>query len=321
MKLTKDFATRNKNYFKVKNKIEKITIHESANYSKGAGAKNHAIYINKPDTRITWHITIDDKHAIQHFPFDVSAWHAGSYTGNTTSIGIEMCVNPESDYNQTVLNTIDIVKQLMKQYNLTADDVVQHNYWNGKNCPLEMRSGRRGWTWSKFKSMLVDTPQAPTAKPTNTYTVRKGDSLWGIAQSELGDGERYPEIKQWNNLKTDLINPGDKLTIRANNTYTVKPNDSFWKIAKEQLGNGNRYTELAEYNNLQPYSIIHPGQVLKIPTEARRPKLYTVKKNDSFWKIAQEQMGDGNRYKELAIHNGLDVNAVIHPGQVLKLPN
>lgn len=47
--------------------------------------------------------------------------------------------------------------------------------------------------------------------------------------------------------------------------YTVKPNDSWWKIASEQLGSGSRYIELVKYNGLTERSVIHPGQVLRIP--------------------------------------------------------
>ena len=48
-------------------------------------------------------------------------------------------------------------------------------------------------------------------------------------------------------------------------TYTVRPGDSWWKIAAEQLGGGARYEELAKYNGMTTKSVIHPGQVLKIP--------------------------------------------------------
>lgn len=46
-----------------------------------------------------------------------------------------------------------------------------------------------------------------------TYKVVKGDSLWVIAQKYLGDGRRYPEIKQLNNLKSDTIYPNQVLKI------------------------------------------------------------------------------------------------------------
>ena len=40
------------------------------------------------------------------------------------------------------------------------------------------------------------------------YTVQKGDSLWKIAQEQLGSGTRYTEIMQLNHLSSDVIYPG-----------------------------------------------------------------------------------------------------------------
>lgn len=54
-------------------------------------------------------------------------------------------------------------------------------------------------------------------------------------------------------------------TIDSGKTYTVKSGDSFWRIASEQLGNGMRYGEILKLNNLKVTSIIHPGDILKLP--------------------------------------------------------
>lgn len=48
----------------------------------------------------------------------------------------------------------------------------------------------------------------------STYTVAKGDTLWSIAASKLGDGNRWKEIAQLNSLKdADAITPGQRLTL------------------------------------------------------------------------------------------------------------
>jgi LysM repeat protein len=46
-----------------------------------------------------------------------------------------------------------------------------------------------------------------------TYTVAKGDTLWGIAQKRLGSGTRYTEIKALNGLTSDTIYAGQVLKI------------------------------------------------------------------------------------------------------------
>ena len=46
-----------------------------------------------------------------------------------------------------------------------------------------------------------------------TYTVKSGDSLWAIAEKNLGNGARYPEIKALNGLTSNLIHPGQTLKL------------------------------------------------------------------------------------------------------------
>lgn len=46
-----------------------------------------------------------------------------------------------------------------------------------------------------------------------SYTVKAGDSLWGIAQKLLGNGARYPQIKTLNKMTSNFIFPGQKLLL------------------------------------------------------------------------------------------------------------
>lgn len=46
-----------------------------------------------------------------------------------------------------------------------------------------------------------------------TYTVVKGDTLWGIAKDYLGSGARYTEIVKLNGLKSSVIYAGQKLKL------------------------------------------------------------------------------------------------------------
>lgn len=45
------------------------------------------------------------------------------------------------------------------------------------------------------------------------HTVVKGDTLWDISKKYLGNGSRYPEIKELNNLTSNVIYSGWKLKI------------------------------------------------------------------------------------------------------------
>lgn len=51
------------------------------------------------------------------------------------------------------------------------------------------------------------------AETYRVHTVVKGDTLWDIAKTYLGDGSRYPDIKTLNGLKSNVIYSGWKLKI------------------------------------------------------------------------------------------------------------
>lgn len=46
-----------------------------------------------------------------------------------------------------------------------------------------------------------------------TYTIKQGDTLWGIAKQHLGAGSRYKEIKELNGLTSNTIRAGRTLRI------------------------------------------------------------------------------------------------------------
>lgn len=177
------------------------------------------------------------------------------------------------------------------------------------------------------------TPAQPPVTDNNTYTVKAGDTLWDIAQSQLGNGSRYKEIMTLNGLTSDVIQPGQVLKLPTGNdntgsgsvsTYTVKAGDTLWDIAQSQLDNGSRYKEIMTLNGLAG-DVIQPGQVLKLPTGSASntgsssAKTYTVKTGDTLWDIAQNLLGNGARYKEIVSLNNLH-SSIIYPGQVLKIP-
>lgn len=68
---------------------------------------------------------------------------------------------------------------------------------------------------------VVTVPNAPTEVTvaqinTTTYVVVKGDTLWSIAERELGDAHRWTELWSENQAQIDnpdLIFPGQVLTI------------------------------------------------------------------------------------------------------------
>ena len=128
-----------------------ITIHETGNAAKGADAAAHGAYLDSDAGErdmVSWHYTVDDNAIVQHLPDYETAYHAGDGKdgpGNTTSIGIEICVNAGGDFEAAKANAAALVRLLMEEHGIDIEHVVQHNHWNGKDCPKTIRATTGAW--------------------------------------------------------------------------------------------------------------------------------------------------------------------------------
>jgi N-acetylmuramoyl-L-alanine amidase len=132
-----------------------IVVHITDNTRPTAGAKNHSDYLtNVAKTGypyVSWQYTIDDHEIYQHIPDDEIAWHAGDgrtdLGGNMSGIGIELCVNSDGNYAQTIENGKELVAMLLKKYGWGVNQVKQHAFFVSKNCPSRIRNEG---TWGSF---------------------------------------------------------------------------------------------------------------------------------------------------------------------------
>ena len=72
--------------------------------------------------------------------------------GNNNSIGIESCITENTDIYYTWQKTAKLVAYLLDNNNLTLDDVKQHHYFSGKNCPQTIRMN--GF-WDHFMELVA----------------------------------------------------------------------------------------------------------------------------------------------------------------------
>ena len=139
-------------------KIEYIVIHDTGNKSKGANALAHYKYFNGGYRGASAHYFVDDSHIIQTVDDKYASWHCGDGRGkygitNQNSIGIEICVNADGNYEKAVANAIELTKFLMKKYNIPIEKVVRHYDASRKLCPASMAANN--WAkWSWFKEQL-----------------------------------------------------------------------------------------------------------------------------------------------------------------------
>ena len=73
-------------------------------------------------------------------------WYSDTYNkianrgGNFNSIGIESCINTNSDIYLTWQKLAKLVAHLMHENNLDISRVKQHHFFSGKNCPQTIRT-------------------------------------------------------------------------------------------------------------------------------------------------------------------------------------
>lgn len=139
--------------------IKYIVVHDTGNPSRGANATAHYNYFNGGDRSSSADFFVDDTQVLcvnDYYKF--YTWHCGDGHGkygitNRNSVGIEFCINVDSDRDKTLERTAQLVRELMQELNIPIERVVRHYDASRKNCPQSM--SKNGWAaWYEFKEKL-----------------------------------------------------------------------------------------------------------------------------------------------------------------------
>jgi nucleoid-associated protein YgaU len=194
-------------------------------------------------------------------------------------------------------------------------DIAELHYKNGTKWKLIEEANRDKLGEGKFLKVGMDLviPDLPTRVPApasasssrepgpGEYRVREGDSLWTIAESELGSGTLMNRLKEANadllkgnpnRLKVGMIlripsasatpdrgaipPPSGRPDLREESvpadlvgkrTYRIKSGDSLWKIAERELGDGLKWQKIYDANRsrLPSKTDLKVGTVIVIP--------------------------------------------------------
>lgn len=142
-------------------------------------AKNNAEYLHR-DKNLGWsaHFFTDENDCYQSVLLSESAGHCGvDYSGgkaplwgkcrNKNSIGIEMCCKIDADGNwyidpKTVERTVELVRWLMKKFNIPVSHVVRHYDVCWKTCPEPWV--RDPLQWEDFKKRIAEPEEGENMK-------------------------------------------------------------------------------------------------------------------------------------------------------------
>lgn len=176
---------------------------------------------------------------------------ANNLTSNALSIGQLLYIPiEETEIIETEVYTVksgDTLYSIAKKYNLSVDELKKLNNLTSNNLSIGQKLN----------------VSSPNQEIETTYTVVKGDTLYGIANKF---GVSVDNLKNINNLKSNTLSIGQLLKIPggANNklTYTVKKGDTLYNIAKTYNTDVNTVKKL---NNLTSNSL-SIGQTLILPS-------------------------------------------------------
>lgn len=154
----------------------------------------------------------------------------------------------------------------------------------------------------------------------NYYIVKKGDSLWSIANKY---GLTVDKLKDINNLSSNMLSVGQKLLINDGtdvdnvneNYYIVKSGDTLYSIAKKY---GLTVDELKKMNNLSS-NTLSINQKLLVGNDMSTDDnydVYVVKSGDTLWGIASKYNTSVDKIKDI---NNLNSNN-LSIGQKLLVP-
>lgn len=204
--------------------------------------------------------------------------------------------SPANKERYYIVKKGDSLWSIASKNNTTVDNIKKLNNLSSNNLSV-----------GQVLKLSYDT-ENEDIKGSNIYTVKKGDSLWLIANKY---GTTVDELKSANNLKSNTLSIGQTLIIPEKKestskiSYVVKKGDSLWLIA-------NKYDTTVEKikstNNLKS-NTLSIGQVLVIPSTSEFIT-YTVKKGDSLWSIANKYNTTVDNIKKLnnLSSNNLQIN-------------
>lgn len=244
-------AQRLKNNYK---RYAEAVVRAVANYAgyKYVPISNGKYYVVKKGDTL-WTIAKNNNLTVQKLK------DLNNLTSNNLSIGDTLIIKEPTTNETTGANNIytvvkgDTLYSIAQKNNTTVNEIKKLN--NLSNNTLSIGQ----------KLIIKESPNNTTDK-INYYTVKKGDTLYSIANNY---NVKVDDIKKINNKLNNNLSIGEILVIPSNTTseninttsYTVKYGDTLYSIAKKY---NTSVSDIKNLNNLST-NILSIGQKLILP--------------------------------------------------------
>jgi nucleoid-associated protein YgaU len=164
-----------------------------------------------------------------------------------------------------------------------------------------------------YKERVAKRTEAVKRALPKIYAVVDGDNLASIAKKLYGEDE--------GNKNANIMR-----IFEANRSILESPDDIYvgQKLIIPPLSGSEQDKDKGILSSDIFKKVVSIGRehLLKKSPPTKKSRVYTVRENDSLWKIASEQLGDGSRYKEILKLNKdiLEDEDTVPVGATLKIP-
>lgn len=283
-------------------------------------------------------INLIDVNAIKEAGNDV--WCA-SYTAEKPQIGVDIDIWQYGGGSDNFIRDVHVAGQAVdqnfayKDYNFyvapeqtdvdtfdneTPDNNIDTNKYNGIKVRFTGETDIYGTyitAWHNEDGYDVDGYDGETMRLTHDGVV--------FAVVRESDVEVIGSIDEA--AKDDVINDGMQVRFTGNvdiNGTALKIYDRIYTATDVSEGTvvlmvGDDVYARVYLNDVTPADSAQPHSELDESCEEERTA--TVQPGGSFWQIANDFLGDGNRAAELAKYNGMTLESGLYAGMILKLPD
>jgi nucleoid-associated protein YgaU len=147
------------------------------------------------------------------------------------------------------------------------------------------------------------------------YVVAEGDNLSEIAKKFYGpeEGNRIVNVKKIFEANRTVLKSADD--VKAGQKIIIPS-------LQDRYENESKIKRFLGNSLFEPVKSIGKREAVSKKAMPKRSTQYVVKEGESLWSIAEEQLGDGHRYREIVKLNGdvLEDENVVRAGTHLRIP-
>lgn len=161
--------------------IKYVVVHYTG--TDGGSALENGAYFARAVVKTSAHYFVDSTTIVQSVPDNRIAWHCGAKiyvhpeARNANSIGVEICDETKDGTTyptqKAIENAIELVRYLMKKYDIPAKNVIRHYDVSGKLCPAYWcGTAEKDKLWkTAFWNRLSEAPATPQEPTSLTTTI------------------------------------------------------------------------------------------------------------------------------------------------------